>query len=443
MNACFLKALPCLIAAVVLAGTVAAVRAESVKVDVALGKPYLLADQKQTQYIKVNLHCYPIEDRERRTPVNVAIVIDKSGSMTGEKIRRAREVALMAIDRLNSDDIVSVVAYDNEVEVLVPATKVSDKSAIRREIQRLEAGGSTALYAGVNKGGAEVRKFCSRNRVNRVILLSDGIANVGPSSTEEIARLGESLIREGISVTTLGIGLDYNEDLLTQLARRSDGNHAFVENATDLARIFDAEFGDVLSVVAQEVTIKIRCGDGVRPIRILGRDGDISGQTVRVFMNQLYGNQEKYVLLEAEVNAVAAGKSRTVADVAVSYADMATKKNETVNRSASVQFTGSERIVEEKIDCAVMASVVEQIGVENNKLAVALRDKGRIEEARAAFRSNAGYLRENASKYNAPALEKQGAINDKAASNLDAPSWKGQRKELFKDQDSRARQQSY
>src|SRR5262245_66477537 len=88
-----------------------AARADQVKVNVALGKPYLLADQKQTTYLKVSLTGYPVDDRERRTPVNVALVLDKSGSMSGEKIRRAKDAAMMAIDRLHSNDIVSVVAY--------------------------------------------------------------------------------------------------------------------------------------------------------------------------------------------------------------------------------------------------------------------------------------------------------------------------------------------
>lgn len=420
-----------------------AARAEQVKVNVALGKPYLLADQKQTTYLKVSLIGYPIDERERRTPVNVALVLDKSGSMSGEKLRRAKEAAMMAIDRLSPNDIVSVVAYDNTVEVLVPATKVSDKDAIKRDIGRIQAGGGTALFAGVSKGAAEVRKFSDRNRVNRVILLSDGLANVGPSSPAELGDLGASLIKEGISVTTIGLGLDYGEDLMTQLARRSDGNHAFVENASDLARIFNSEFGDVLSVCAQEVTLKIRCGDGVRPIRSLGRDADISGQTVTVYLNQLYGNQEKYVLIEVEVPASRDGRSREVADVSVSYANMATRNSDTIRRSASVRFTDSARVVEEKTDAAVMASAVEQIAIDNNKLAVALRDKGKLEEARTVLNDNAAYLDENAKKYNAPQLREYSDMNKDNAEKLDSSSWNSNRKGMYKEQDTRERQQSY
>jgi Ca-activated chloride channel family protein len=280
------------------AGTVRA--PEQVKVDVGLAKPYVMAGQKQINYLRVSLTGVPINEPARRTPVNVAIVLDKSGSMSGDKLRKAKEAAFASIDRLSANDIVSVIAYDHTVEVLVPATKVSDRFGIRQSIERLTAGGNTALFAGVSKGAAEARKFLDRQRVNRIILLSDGQANIGPSSPSELGSLGASLIKEGISVTTLGLGLDYNENLMMQLAQKSDGNHYFVEQTTDLARQFSYEFDDVLSVVAQEVTVRITCGDGVRPIRVLGREADITGQTVTTYLNQVYGKQEKYVLLELE-----------------------------------------------------------------------------------------------------------------------------------------------
>src|SRR6185295_2090029 len=194
---------------------------------------------------------------------------------------------------------------------------MSDPLVLRAAIERLSAGGNTALFAGVSKAAAEVRKFLDRQRVNRIILLSDGQANVGPSSPTDLGNLGASLIKEGISVTTLGLGLDYNEDLMTQLARKSDGNHYFIENSSDLARKFGYEFDDVLSVAAQELTVKISCGPGVRPVRVLGRESDITGQTVTTYLNQLYGNQEKYILLEIETPAERAGTERNLANVNV------------------------------------------------------------------------------------------------------------------------------
>jgi len=425
----------------ILFGSQALQAAEQVKVDVALAKPYLLAGQKQTNYLRVGLTGIPINDSGRRTPVNVAIVLDKSGSMTGEKLRKAKEAALTSIGRLGPNDIVSVIAYDDAVNVLIPATKMSDPLVLRAAIERLSAGGNTALFAGVSKAAAEVRKFLDRQRVNRIILLSDGQANVGPSSPTDLGNLGASLIKEGISVTTLGLGLDYNEDLMTQLARKSDGNHYFIENSADLARQFGYEFDDVLSVVAQEVTVRITCAEGVRPIRVLGREADITGQTVTTYLNQVYGKQEKYVLLEVEVPAERDGIMRNAAEVNVSYVNMASRSPERIARAVSARFTGSASLVEANTNPAVMASAIEQIAVERNKLAVTLRDQGKIEEARRTLLDNAAFLSENAKKYNSKELDDYVGKNREDASHLDPAVWDAQRKAILSEQNTRQGQQ--
>ena len=169
---------------------VAPAAAKQISLDVSMANPTLLAEKKQTTYLKVGLTGFEMSSKGRRTPVNVALVIDKSGSMSGEKIAKAREAAKFAVRRLSRHDIVSVVAYDSTVRVVVPATRLSDKETVCRAIDRLESDGQTALFAGVSKGAAELRTFLDRNRVNRVILLSDGLANVGPSSPSALGELG-------------------------------------------------------------------------------------------------------------------------------------------------------------------------------------------------------------------------------------------------------------
>jgi Ca-activated chloride channel family protein len=420
-----------------------AVPTEQVKLEVALGTPVLLAEQKQTVHLKITLLGLPLEKTIQRTPVNVAIVLDRSGSMSGQKIRQAKKAAIMAIDYLDSKDILSVVSYDDRIDVLVPATKMSDKVNIAAAIQRLTARGSTALFAGVSKGADEVRKFLEKNRVNRIILLSDGIANVGPSSPQALGLLGAKLLKEGISVTTLGLGLGYNEDLMTQLANKSDGNHAFIENSTDLAQIFKLEFGDLLSVVAQSVEVTIKCADGIKPIRILGREGKIQGQDVSTYLNQLYGNQEKYILLELEVPASAANTQRKLASIEVNYTNMATQHSERVAKISTVEFTLSSKKVEESVDKETMISTVEQIAVEKNKAAVKLRDQGRVKDAEKLLKENALYLQNKAKKYDSARLRQQSEENKKAAGKLEGRSWNKQRKLMRKNQHTIQKQQAY
>ena len=371
-------------------------QAKQVKLDVSMSKSFLIAEKKQIAHMKVGLTGFEMPAKEVRPPVNVAIVLDRSGSMSGQKIEHAKKAAMKAIDYLGTDDIVSVVAYDHNVRVLVPATKVSDKADIKKRIGFLQSGGNTALFAGVSKGAAEIRKFAHKDRVNRVILLSDGKANSGPSSPKALGDLGASLKKEGISVTTWGLGNGYNEDLMDQLAQRSDGNHTFIESPQQLAGIFEAEFGDILSVVAQEVAIEVKCAPGIRPVKVLNREAEISGQRIFTQLSQIYSLQQKYILLEVEVPATKANQTRKIADVEISYANMLTETTDKISSILSVKFSESQEVVKNSTNEETMTEVVLQRATAANKLATQLRDSGDVKQAKEVLRDNQGYLELNA-----------------------------------------------
>lgn len=380
----------------------------------------------------------------RRAPVNVAIVLDRSGSMSGAKLEHAKQAAIAAVERLSAQDIVSVVAYDNQVRTLVPATRATDRREIARAIRGLAPGGSTALYAGVSRGAHEVRKFLSAERVNRVILLSDGLANVGPSSPELLADLGASLAKEGVTVSTVGLGLDYNEDLMTRLARSGEGNHAFVESPERLAAIFDREFGELLSMVARDVEVEIECPRGVRPIRLLGREGEIAGQKVFARLGQLGARQERYVLLEAEVSPREPGREFEVAGVSVRMAGLRDGSDgTTLSARASAAFTASRGEAEASVQKQIMVSVVEQIGNETSKQALALRDQGKLREADALLGSNSAFLAENSGLLGSDKLRRQSQRAKEAARRLDEAEWKKTRKQMREEQHQVETQQSY
>ncbi len=200
-----------------------------VRLRIDLDRAVLPAESSDRAIIKICLDGLRRTRHDARPPVNLALVIDRSGSMSGEKLEKAKEAALEMLRRLSSDDVFSLVTFESGVQTLIEAQPVGNGRAIERAINSIEAGGSTALFAGVSRGAAEVREYAGSGRyVNRIVLLSDGIANVGPSSPEDLGRLGAALAKENISVTTVGLGLDYNEDLMTRLAQRSDGNTYFV-----------------------------------------------------------------------------------------------------------------------------------------------------------------------------------------------------------------------
>lgn len=431
---CSITLLPLLYASVLWAKTAEPDYGDrKVALEVALADPVMVAGKKSTTYIKVGLKGFQLPTAEARANVNIALVIDKSGSMQGKKIEKAKQAAIEAIDRLRSNDIVSVIVYDQGVQVVLPATKLSDKATAKNAIRRINAGGSTALFAGVSKGAAEVRKFLDDNRVNRVILLSDGQANVGPDSPGELGAFGASLLKERIAVTTLGLGLDYNEDLMTQLASKSNGNHLFIEDADELIAVFDHEFRDVLSVVAQEVMIDMKVSEGIRPVRVLGHDADIHGQQVTIQLNQLYAEQERFILMEVEVPATAKDATRSIAAVKVSYANMLTNATDRLAAETSVRFSDDVRLCKTSRDNDVVEKWVLLFANEQNRLATQLRDKGEIEKARRLLLSNSRFLFSNADQLNSELLRRQFNLNKVQASNIDDGNWKKTRKLMLRD----------
>jgi len=424
-------------------GTNASPNGPQVRLDAGFSNPVLTSGTSQKTFVKVGVTGFELARASDRAPVNIALVLDTSGSMSGEKITRAKEAAQMAIERLSVNDIVSVVTYNSTAEVLVPATRLTDKASIVAAIESLQAEGSTALFAGVSKGAAELRKFKKDDRVNRIVLLSDGQANIGPNTANELGALGQSLIKEGISVTTLGLGLDYNEDLMAKLAIKSDGNHAFVEKAQELAKFFKLEFGDVLSAVAQEVAIKVEFADGVRPLRALGREVEIFEKSAFALINQLYSSHEKYLLLEVDVDSQVPG-TKKLGQVTVTYMNLQTQKTDTLVSDLSVRFTESTEEVASNVDNEVSSLAVKQIATSTNDEALKLRDDGKVEEAQKLLEENYNYLMLNATKLNDKDLEKLGQSQaDQSVQIEDATNWGYMRKTMRKWQQKQTQDSRY
>ena len=419
-----------------------------VRVQADLSQTEILPSGNNRIYLRLSLKGIASVRHERRMPVNIALVLDRSGSMKGQRLARAKEAAAMALDRLGLDDVISVVAYNHKVDVLVPATHARNQSHLKLPIERLTASGRTALYAGVKEGGRQVHEFSDLRRVSRVILLSDGLANVGPSKPSELAELGAKLAQDGISVTTIGLGLQYNEDLMAKLALASDGNHAFARTPDDLVRIFNSEFGDVLSVVARDVVIHIDCLPGFQPRRVFGRQAKISGSRISLKLNQLYASQEKYVIVELQRQSIASRSAHTVgsapiAAVSVDYMGMEKSTRVRTERSVSARYTLSREAAHASINKSVMAQVVTQIATRRSEKAVLLRDKGDIAGARALLERNARYLGRKADAYSAPSLRKLERKSREAAKGLSGSTWAGTRKAMRARQHKQKVQQSY
>ncbi len=405
--------------------------AAAVTCSIETDKSALQANETQKVVAKVTLRAAHTTDARDRSPVNLSVVLDRSGSMRGEKIDKAKEAAIEALKRLTPQDVFSLVIYDHIVETLIPAQHVKDMDAMATKIKSIEARGSTALFGGVSQGAREIRKHIEDKFVHRIILLSDGLANVGPSSPDELGRLGAALLKEGISVTTVGVGMDYNEDLMTKLSQNSDGNSYFVESGKDLPKIFAAELGDVLSVRAKKVTITLECPDGVKPISIIGREGRIIGRRVEISLNQLYGGQEKYALLELEVPGKAPKEALELAQVKVKFDDPLVGKPEIVETAARVKFSADKSEVEKSVNPSVATAYEMTLNALTQERAILMADKGNVREAAEELRKSASRLRSIGLQYSNPSLVKQADEQAAGVKDIEARGW-GQksRKEL-------------
>jgi len=385
----------------------AGVSESGVKCRVEIDRAVLPAGGAQRAVVKITLDAPPPPEKSMRPAVNLAIVLDRSGSMAGQKLERAKDAAIEALRHLGPMDMFSVVVYDHNVSTVVSAQHATNIEWIEGRIRQIRSGGNTALFGGVSQGAAEVRKNLDGNYVHRIILLSDGIANVGPSSPEDLGRLGAALIKEDISVTTVGVGTDYNEDLMTRLSQNSDGNTYFVESSRDLPRIFTAELGDVLSVVAKKVHLIIECPNGVKPLNIIGREGRIKGRFVELSLNQLYGSQEKYALIEVEIPVGKNGEKKDIAYVNVSYENPFTQKKETSSGRVYARFSKDRIKVKKSTNIAVQREYYFNLNAISQERAISLSDEGKKNEAVSELKRSANKLKEIGQEHNDEELLKR------------------------------------
>ncbi|MGH2408201.1 MAG: vWA domain-containing protein [Candidatus Limnocylindrales bacterium] len=201
-----------------------------------------------------------------RLPVNLAFVLDRSGSMGGDKIRLAKQAVNEALDRLHPDDRFSVVVYDDHIDVVMPtsaATTEARREALER-LARIEARGSTDLGGGWLRGCEQVALALSEEGVNRCLLLTDGLANVGMKDPDELARHADELRARGVSTSTFGVGADFDERLLQSMASAGGGNFYYIADAAAIRDHITSEVGESLDIVARGVVLEVTAPRGVR-----------------------------------------------------------------------------------------------------------------------------------------------------------------------------------
>jgi Ca-activated chloride channel family protein len=230
-------------------------------------------------------------DAERK-PADLALVLDRSGSMQGGKIAYARQGAAAAVSLLEPEDRASLVQFDNQVDLLHPLTPAGKAGALQASIAGIEARGNTDLHGGWAAGAASLGNGEPGRGSRRVVLLTDGLANHGVTDPGAIAAEVAEAARRGIATSALGIGEDYNEELLEAMARAGDGSYTFVESPDQLPAFFEAELRGLKSVAGREVRLGLAPGPGIEVVSILN-DFPASGAGTSVLPNLNLGTRQE------------------------------------------------------------------------------------------------------------------------------------------------------
>lgn len=255
-----------------------------------------------------------------KSPLNLSIVLDRSGSMMGEKLRYAREAAALLVRRLRPDDVVSVVAYDNEVITVAEPATGALQQGLPAQIGAIEPGGSTNLSGGWLRGRALVaRPPRSDSRVNRVLLLTDGLANVGITDPSSLKGLCNQALEDGVTTSTIGFGSDYDEELLRAMAEAGGGHSYYIENADQAPGVFEEEIEGLLSLSAQNIEVKIAPEQFVELVNVHNDYASHAGpEGITVSVGDLYARDPKSLLIEFFVPELGVIGDRTIAEISVS-----------------------------------------------------------------------------------------------------------------------------
>jgi len=233
------------------------------------------------------------ETEVERLPLDLGIVIDRSGSMSGTKLEDVKQALINISGMLTREDSLTVVTYDDYVDVLYQSDNY-DREKFVSEISRLGTGGSTNLEGGLRRGIEEVDDLMLENSINKVILLSDGLANVGVSDASTLANIVEDMCEDDIVVSTIGVGADYDDRLMSEVAIAGNGSYYFLEDSSLAEGIFEEELQSAINTIAEDIEIKLELKNGVTLIRGVGFDIDDN----RFNPNNVYAGRNIMYLVE-------------------------------------------------------------------------------------------------------------------------------------------------
>ncbi len=316
-----------------------------------------------------------------RVPLNLSLVIDRSGSMRGQKMHYARAAARFAVENLLPCDRISIVLFDDRIETLVPSTLATDKNTLLEKLRHVHSRGSTALHAGWVEGGVQVSQYFNPAQLNRVIVLSDGLANVGETRPDAIANDVHGLAQRGVSTTTLGIGDDYSEDLLAAMARSGDGNFFHIESAEQLPTIFETELSGLAATLGQRVSLGVKPGNGVTVMDMLN-DFEMT-DTRRYKLPNLMVDAPIQVVVRLQVPALS--QSCELMQVRLAWDDAEQPGRQVLRAGLELPLVSAEQFSDFPANSAVQEQVALLMAARARRETIQFSDRGDFASARQSL----------------------------------------------------------
>lgn len=357
-----------------------------------------------------------------RPPLNAALVLDRSGSMSGEKILYAKAAAKTFVRAMRQGDRIAIVTYSNATELALPSVPIDEGSqqAALDAIDRIEVAGMTNLSGGLLMGRDQVLQAAGDGRVNRVVLISDGVANVGITDAHGLSRLAEDMRERGVTLSSMGVGLDFNEDVMMRLADRGGGNYYYVRDAHRLASVFRGELQSLSGIVAQRPELRVRLLPGVRVRNVPGYSFEQTGDVVRVRLSDISGGSKRKVVLGLDVDARDVG-TRELAQVSLGFATSAGKRAQMDTRVAA-EVTRDVAVARRSVNVAAYREATRAQAADTMKQAVELYEQGRAGEATRHIAAQQRQIQRAARAYNFDDTMVQGELGGAAARLRAAPA---------------------
>src|SRR5512139_898744 len=275
---------------------------------------------KSTRYVLVSFTAPEAPPKANRRPVNVAMVLDRSGSMGGDKIRLAREAVKQGLQLLGAGDRFALVAYDNEIDLVVesvPASAEAKRNALAK-LSRIDARGTTNVGGGWPRGCEQVASRLDPASIARALLLTDGLANEGITDHDELVNHAAELKARGVATSTFGVGHDFDERLLQRMADAGGGHFYYIQTAQQIPDLLTSELGETLEVVARSAGLALQLPAGVDAVPLTRLDHVKTDGGVRLDLGDLVSGQEVSAVI---VLAFPAGAEGSVVDVRFSLTD--------------------------------------------------------------------------------------------------------------------------